>query len=1064
MHSTSWNGRGKLLAGLFLLCLSYASLNWAQMPTATILGVVKDKSGAVVPDAAVTARNLENDQSRTTVTGQDGSYRLSALPVGNYEVRVEQSGFQSQVRGGLNLSVAQEAVVSFTLEVGAVEQTVAVTAEAPLVNTTSGSLGGLVDEQRMADLPLNGRNYIDLTLLQPGVQQHRNVNYGAGITGVFFSSNGAPPRSNNYLLDGAMMVNSYGAASASITGQTLGVEGIREYRVITNSFSAEYGMNMGSQMLIVSKSGSNNLHGSLFEYLRNSALDARNFFDRKTPSNLLRLPAFKRNNFGTSIGGPIKKDRTFFNAVYEGVRERLGLTNVLSVIPPSQKVDGGLVPQISPVTKPWLALYPDPNLPNSLYLAPFSQPSTEDYGQARMDQTFSANDTLFARYTIDNAEQTTPTVGNPEFPLNQASRAQFATVSESHIFSPTIVNSSRFSYSRTKIAVVSAPGPIGPQFSLMPGEDIGYITVGGITDLGPDRNTPILHKQNIFTWSNDIFATRGKHFLKLGVLVNHYQQYIETSSYLRGGISFASVRDLLLAQPVSYLAVTPGSIMVRTYHYTTLGFYAQDDIRMSPTFTLNLGLRYEFNTDARETHGIEAALRDIQHDAQTTIGPTSKNSSRRNIGPRLGFAWDVTGNGRTAVRGGFGLLYDLGNLGSALFIAIQGTPPFSSQSNIQTPPAITLMSLPLFFPPQSIGKSPRLLDYLLQQPHMLQYNLTVERQLPFGMGMTLAYAGSRGLNLMQIKDGNPTVPQVLPDGRLFWTGSEPRTNRNWDSVTLMTAGGNSWYNSMQLGIVKRLGKGLQFQSSYTWSKLLDETQNQAPSDRGGVPLDSVHRQFDKGPAEFDISHTWRFNAIYRLPAFFSARGALEKLFSGWWMSGILTMESGYPFTPIVTGDRGRKKTGGGTAEDRPDLVPGRRNDNITQGTTAGCLGVRSGQALGGPDLYYDPCAFTTQPAGFLGTAGRNILRGPGLASLNFSLAKDTPLRFLGEAGKLEFRAETFNILNHANFATPRAGANEAGRRLFAGRADVEAPLPAAGRIVATSTTSRQIQLALKVIF
>jgi len=272
--------RTSRIVGLFLLWS--ASVAIAQLPTAAILGVVRDASGAIVPGTSLTARNVETGQTRTAVAGDDGSYRFSALPVGNYEVRVEQPGFRSQLRSGLTLAVGQEAVVNFTLEVGAIEQTVEVTAEAPLVNTTTGSLGGLVDEQRMADLPLNGRNYIDLTLLQPGIQQHKNVNYGAGLTGTYFSSNGAPVRSNNYLLDGALMVNAYGASSASATGQTLGVEGIREYRVVTNSFSAEYGMTMGSQMVIVSKSGTNSFHGSLFEYLRNSALDARNYFDRKT--------------------------------------------------------------------------------------------------------------------------------------------------------------------------------------------------------------------------------------------------------------------------------------------------------------------------------------------------------------------------------------------------------------------------------------------------------------------------------------------------------------------------------------------------------------------------------------------------------------------------------------------------------------------------------------------------------------------------------------------------------------------------------------------------------------
>src|SRR3990167_3865834 len=296
----------------FLLCVGlFVSVGLAQLPTATILGVVKDSSGAVVPGSTLTARNVETGQTRTGVSAWDGSYRFSALPVGSYEVRVEQSGFQAAVRSGLTLTVGQEAVVNFTLEVGAVTQTVAVTAEAPLVNTTSGSLGGLVDERKVADLPLNGRNYMDLTMLQSGVQEAPGTRTGSNRYGGWFSSNGAPLRSNNYLLDGAPMVGVFGGSPASTTGNTLGLEGIREWRVVTNSFPAEYGMTMGSQMVVVTKSGTNTFHGSLFEYLRNSALDARNFFDYKTPASPRRLPAFTRNNFGGSFGGRFRRTRHF---------------------------------------------------------------------------------------------------------------------------------------------------------------------------------------------------------------------------------------------------------------------------------------------------------------------------------------------------------------------------------------------------------------------------------------------------------------------------------------------------------------------------------------------------------------------------------------------------------------------------------------------------------------------------------------------------------------------------------------------------------------------------------
>ena len=466
-------------ASAILVGLVFCSqLAWVQVTTGTISGVVKDESGAVVPGVTVAARNLDTGMAREVATDAQGRYRAPNLPLGNYEVQAAISGFQTAVRSGITLRVGQEAVVDFVLEVGAVEQTIEVTAEAPLVNTTSGSLGGLVDEQRMAELPLNGRNYIDLTLLQTGVTQQKGVGSSAGMTGVYVSSSGAPVRSNNFLLDGAIMQNMFSANASSITGSSLGVEGIREYRVVTNSFSAEYGMTMGSQMIVVSKGGTNEFHGSLFGYLRNSALDARNFFDRITPATPRRLPAFTRNNFGAAFGGPIRKDKTFFHVVYEGLRERLGRTIIADTIPASAKVDGGLVPQIAPVVKPLLALWPEPNLPNNQFTFPFSQPTDENYGQIRADHTFSNDDSLFGRYTIHDAKQVAPANFGKFWQNNLESRDQWATFSESHIFSPTLLNAFRFSFSRTRNAQTSESPEIGPELSLVSGREFGSIGIG----------------------------------------------------------------------------------------------------------------------------------------------------------------------------------------------------------------------------------------------------------------------------------------------------------------------------------------------------------------------------------------------------------------------------------------------------------------------------------------------------------------------------------------------------------------------------------------------------------
>lgn len=1008
----------------------------SQLPTATILGTVKDSTGALVPGAAVTVRNLDTALTRTENSGAAGSFRFVALPVGSYEVRAEHPGFRAELRN-MTLVVGQEAVVNFALQVGAIEQTVEVTAEAPLVNTTSGTLGSLVGEKQVSNLPLNGRNYVDLTLLQPGVVQHRQNSISALGPGTWFSANGAPPRSNWYMLDGAPIGNAWGGTTSSANSATLGIEGIREWRVVTNSFGAEYGMRIGGQMTIVSKGGTNNFHGSAFEFLRNSALDARNFFDYQTVASNRRLPSFKRNQFGASFGGPIKKDKVFFFSTYEGLRQRLGVTTIDNVIPAASKVNGGVVPQIAPQILPLLTLFPTPNLPGNRFTFPSNQPVNDDYGQARGDLILSARDAAFVRYTNDRGDETDP-LSYPQFQRVRQSQMHFVTASDTHTFSSALVGTSRFSFSRSRLAVDSPTTVSGPQFSFVPGLTIGQIGIGAVTTLGTDNTTPNGHVQDAFSASADLFYAKGRHSLKFGTLINHFDDYLLGGLNYRGTVSFANIQSFLLGQTVTYSAITPGSVLSRDFTFSTLGFYFQDDLRATSNLTLNLGLRYEINTDFNEVNNHGSALRDIRHDAAFVVGLPFTNPSLHNFGPRLGFAWDVMGDGRMAVRGGYGLMFDVANYGAPLLLQAIGAPPFSTQSAVPTP---ATLAVPFFFPASALGKSVRTIDYHLRNPHMETYNLTVERQLPSSMSVSVTYAGSRGLNLMQNLEGNPAVPQVLSTGQFFWTGTEPRINPNWTAVQYHTGTGDSWYNSLQLVVTKRLTKGLQFQSAFTWQKLLDDKLFTSTDDNGGSqPILSVvlPRKMERGLADWNASRSWRFNALYNLPQISGAGSFLKGVLNGWAMSGILSLQTGLPFTPTLTSNRSHDQLGA----EQPNLNPGRKNSNII---------------LGGPNLYFDPLAFSVQPSGFLGNVGRNILTGPGLANLDFSLVKNTSLKHLGEAGKLEFRAEFFNILNRANFARPSSV-------VFAGLASGEAPLPTAGQITGTITTARQIQIALKIVW
>ena len=1124
----------------------------AQVPTATVLGTVNDSSGAVVPGATVTIQNVDTNATRTATTADDGSYRVPVLPVGNYTVRVEKTGFGTQTRQGITLNVDQNAVINFSMTVGTSAQTVTVTAEAPQVNTTNGELGGLVNEQQMAELPLNGRNYIDLSLMQAGVTQDKNFGTGVGQVGTSYSANGATVRSNYFTLDGAPTGTLYGRNPATQSGDTMGVDGIKEYKVITNNFAAEYGMTMGSQLVMVSKNGTNRMHGDAFEYARNSIFDARNFFDKSAVIHR-RLPGFERNNFGGSFGGPIRKDKTFFYAVYEGLRQIQGQSNTVTVVPRSCIGAAGAtissttcsalsLPATPPagctattsgsstgscvVYGPTAALmanpilFPQANFQNATDVAngatcplsctgftyPGANRDSEDYGQIRVDENFSDKDTGFVRYTIGNGFVNNTATQCCQ--LTEPTRNQFLSLVENHIISTSLLNTARASFSRTAFDVQNVtPGSLVGPLSMIPGLSTGALAIpgfGGI--LGSNASVPSFGKQNIYTVSDDVAYTRGKHAYKFGTLMNRYEIGIQENLAWNGRLNFSNLTNFIVGIPSLFEYDATGTTMNRDFVWDTFGFYAQDDYRATSRLTINMGLRYEFMTQGIEKYGKQSAFRDYASDQNVTLGPDMRNRTKLNFSPRIGFAWDVTGKGTTSVRGGAGVYYDVGNIAMVLANGALSFPPFSATVDAPnktkqfTLPFANLLNVSQAFATGGVAVSGPV--YNAYRPNLWVYNLAIEHQLPGKTSLSVAYAGSRGAHMWGITDAEPAIPTVV-GGVRYWNGSSPVPNPAIGSTATMDTSVATWYNSLQVVVNKRLGHGLQFQAAYTYALLLDETQGQdnladcsvypPPGLSGGT--DPAHPLTDKGPACFDIKHNLRFNLIYHFPNT-KSNGFLSKFTNGWWMGNIVSVQSGYAFTPVSSSNRSNSNVLQGQYEYldyNKYYVPAGGTDPLgnVNNTPYNFIPFNKKTVItGNPNQWYNPLMFALPPTyyqgttdssgnpfpalpgcspsnggcyyGQLGHTGRNTLRGPGFGEWNFSIVKDTAIHALGEQGSLQFRVETFNLLNRANFGMPDP-------RAFTGNpVDTtpysESPLGNVGQITTTSGTSRQIQFALKLIF
>jgi hypothetical protein len=1026
--------RLRIVLVVFLVTL--ASAAFAQITSATITGTIKDETGGLLPGVDVTVSNVQTGLMRSVVTDGNGYFTVPGLAPGTYEARATLQGFTTAVQSGIVLEVAQQAALNLVLKVGAASETITVSGEAPLIDLRTSALSAVVPEKTIEELPLNGRNFITLATLQPGVVQFtERLPSGSSTKGVQLNINGMGGRSNSYLLDGANMRGFAGVASVTAADSTLGVETIREFRVVTNAFSADYGRVMGGIVNIATKSGSNELHGSGFEFFRNSRMDARNFFDPGEP------PPFTRHQYGGAVGGPIVKNRVFFFGGYERLQEDLGQTIITAV--PTAAVRTGAV---NPAVRPYLDLYPLPNGPSlgpdiAQYTYAFTRTTRENFLQGRVDVQLSHKDLLFVRHTSDRTHQVFPGAGAigtslyPQFFTIGSSDNQLFTVEETRTFSDRLFNSARFSRSDLMYSQVPGYNLAQPLPFFQGAGVVGTIDVGGLSRMGTDPTSPVTQPMKYLTWNDDLTSARGKHVLKSGALIEHGYSDRLSSLNNRGNYTFANVAQFLAGVPSRFQGVAPGAALNRQRSSTLFGFYLQDDYRVTPSLTLNLGVRYEFYTVPKEKNGLDAYLPDLLTSVDTVLGGPFVNPSKRNLAPRVGFAWDLTGDGRTAIRGGSGLYYDTDNpFNSSLGISAF-TPPFA--------PAVTVSGPGIRFPNPSFESSPgartlRTLDYHVKQPRGWTYNVNLQRDLAGHWAVMVGYAGSRGHNLIQTYEGNPVVPTKLADGTLFFPANAPRRNPAWSTIDWRSSSGHSAYNALQSTLMKRFNGGHQIQVSYTLSRAMDNNDSQLPPDTQSnsiYPANPYDLESEWAVSSFDTPQVFVANATWELPA-----PGHHAVLSGWQLNGIVSLRSGYPFTPsLATPNWSRSGNIQGTAEDRPSVKPGTDPKRIITGN---------------PNGWFDTSAFVLQPQGTLGNTPRNFLRGPGFANTDLSLVKN---QALGGTTRLQLRLEVFNVFNRANFAVPT-------RAVFAAAAQDEAPLPSAGKVTRTVNSSRQVQLGVKLLF
>jgi hypothetical protein len=1047
----------------------------AQTTFATLRGTIHDPSGAVIANASVAVKNTATRVSRSTLSNGAGIYSFPDLQPSTYELMVSAPGFANQLRTNIGLTVGAEETLNITLSPLTVNSEVDVTATPAGIDLESASLAGVEDARTMRELPLNGRDWTQLALLQPGVSSiptqdtlnGSSSNRGSRGFGSAVSIGGGRPTQNNYFLDGISENDYTNGVPGSALGLALGVDAIQEFSVLTSGYGAPYGGTSGGVVNAVSRSGTNVMHGDAYEFLRNDELDARNFFD-------VQKPPFRRNQFGAALGGPIKRDKTFFFVNFEGLQEALTSTSIATV--PSAAARAGNLAEgkiiVSPAVVPYLALWPLANGPmmgngdTGEYIFTAKNPSAENTGLVKVDHSLTPRDNLAFSWSTDTGHTQTPDGLNSIFADNSLWR-NTGSVNATHIFGPQVVNVVHIGMNRVAAqGLATSPGnnpaASDPSLGILPGRDAPVLAVPGLTTFtGGDNglSTTDFWFTN-FQAYDDLSLQKGKHAIKAGLEFIRYRYNTRVAADPNGEYAFDSLSDFLTNGKASafYADVyysggqaTPAGtgFPERGFRQTVAGAYFQDDYRWLPNLTVNLGLRYEMASVPNEVNGLVSNLRDIYSTNLNVGQPLFQNPTHYNFEPRVGLAWAPGADGKTSIRAGFGifdilpLIYEL-----AMLEAYSG--PFSSLVTLINPPA---RSFPyggyhtiLTLNPNDAPVREPSLEYNPPRNYVMQWNASVERVLAPNLILLAAYVGSRGVHMFSMaNDVDIVIPSDTPQGYLWPSpvGSGTRLNPNVGSIRQLTWGDSSNYNSLQTRLQRRFGHGFQLQGAFTWQKSIDGYSSSVfPTQfQNSVSSLFINRHLNRGPSDFNVGRLAVIDGLWDLPRIKTAPLPLKALVNGWEMAGIFTASDGLPFTPLISGDAVGENSSG--SYDVPNRVVG-----------SGCTHLIN---AGDPSNYINlDCYSFPVPANLLGNAGRNSLVGPGLAELDYSVSRNFPMRIISEAARLQFRAEMFNLANRANLEPPLPN-----NQLYNTKGT---PLATAGLITATATTSRQIQLALRLVW